>query len=331
MKFGVGLPTCRQGLDVPPGFCGPEGIVEVAQLADNLGLDFVWGSDFATPIPALRQQFGQENINWFEILTSLAYCAAVTERVALGFGVIVLPFRDPVMLAKQISTLDVFSKGRVMFGVGIGGFREELEMLYPERANGNRAKMLEEGVQVMRMLFSQPAATFHGQYYRFDDVSFYPKPVQDPFPIYITGEPLEIAERVARYGDGWVPVRPSPAELKRKVARLKEEAEKVNRDISEFHVFAEGVLSVAATHDAAVKNFENTLVGDRFAKSIGKSAEEVLEEHYIGTPQEIAKKVQIRASAGATHIVPQSIAARNLEGMKEQIRMFAEDVIPLCS
>ncbi len=328
MKFGVGIPTCRQGFDVPPGFAGPKEIVEVSQLAEKLGVDFVWGSDFASPIPAMRERLGAKNLNWYEIVVSMAYIAASTKRIGLGFGVIILPFRDPLMLAKEIATLDVFSNGRVMFGVGLGVFRPEFEMLYPLKAKANRGAMLDEGLQVLRLLFTETEATFEGEYFPMNSVAFHPKPVQNPFPIYVTGMAARTASRAARYGNGWV-IDPNPVDVLREaVDKLKGAAEQEKRDISEFHIICCGGLSIAKTRDAAYERFVKSFVGARFAKD--KTKEEVLATHFIGTPQEIAKRIKEREKGGATHLVTQSIAGDTFQEMKEQVQMFAEEVIPLC-
>ena len=329
MKFGIGIPTCRQGFDVPPGFCGPHDIVEVSQMAEKLGMDFVWGSDFATPIPAMRDRFGVQNLNWYEIVVSMAYIAAATRNVGLGFGVVVLPFRDPVMLAKEISTLDVLSNGRVLFGVGLGAIRQEFEMLFPSKTKVNRGVMLDEGIQVMRKLFDDAEATFEGRYYSIDSVAFHPKPVQKPLPIYVSGRAEATAQRVAQYGNGWV-VGPSPiAEVQQKVDQLKSLVEAEKKDFQGFDIICDGGLSIGKTHEEAVKRYQNSFVGAR-ALAGGKSLEEVLPSHYVGTPQEIAEMIRQRGEAGATHIVAQHIAGDEISQLRDQVQMFAEEVVPLC-
>lgn len=328
MKFGVGIPTCRQGFDVPPGFCGAEEIPEVAKFAERVGVDFIWGSDFATPVPAMKQKHGAENLNWYEIVVSLSYCAAVTRRVGLGFGVIVLPFRDPVMLAKEISTLDVFSHGRVIFGVGLGAFRQEFELLFPHRAKANRAAMLEEGIQVMRRLFHEREVTFAGRYFPVQNVSFHPKPLQQPFPIHLSGRAEEVVNRVARYGDGWV-MGPSPvAEVKDKLEKLKAATEQEQRDFSKLWIFADAALSLAGSREAALERFHKSFVGARFGKE--RSAAEILAAHYVGTPAEVAERIRDLERVGVTHVVAQHIAGDRYEELGEQIQMLAEEVMPLC-
>ena len=329
MKFGVGIPTCRQGFDVPPLFCGPQDMVEVSQLAEKLGIDFVWGSDFITPIPAMREKFGANNLNWYEIVVSMAYIAAATKKIGLGFGVIVLPFRDPVMLAKEISTLDVFSNGRAIFGVGLGAIRPEFEMLFASKTKVNRGKMLDEGIQVMRLLFDETEATFQGDYYSISNVAFHPKPIQPHFPIYVSGGASATAARIAKYGDGWVLGHSTIEQVKQKSDEVKGLAEGENRDPSKIDIICDGGLSIARTHEEAVNRYKNSFVGARVMAS-GKALEEVLPAHYVGTSQEIAEMIMERQKVGATHIVAQHIAGDNFGELKEQVQMFAEEVIPLC-
>ena len=153
MRFSFGIPTGEDGVYAPSPFAGPMQIVEVAQLAERLGFDAVWTIELTTPSTSMQIPDG-EVPRWYEVLTTLAYVAARTERIALGTGVLVLPNRDPILLAKQVATLDVFSKGRVILGVGVGKYRDEFVSLHPRLANVRRAGMLEEGLECLTRLFS---------------------------------------------------------------------------------------------------------------------------------------------------------------------------------
>ena len=143
----------------PIPIAGPMQIVEVAQLAERLGFDAVWTIELTTPSTSMQIPDG-EVPRWYEVLTTLAYVAARTERIALGTGVLVLPNRDPILLAKQVATLDVFSKGRVILGVGVGKYRDEFVSLHPRLANVRRAGMLEEGLECLRRASPENTTSF---------------------------------------------------------------------------------------------------------------------------------------------------------------------------
>ncbi len=329
MKFGVGIPTCRQGFDVPPRFCSAQELAEVGQFAEKFkGVDFIWGSDFLTPIPAMKQKLGAENLNWYELVVSMSYLAAATKRVGLGFGVVMLPFRDPFMLAKQIATLDALSNGRVIFGVGLGAIREEYEMIFANKAKANRGDMLDEEIQILRSLFNDKETKFEGKYFSLNNVTSYPKPAQKPLPMYIAGRAEETVNRIVKWGDGWVMGGCTPEDLGKRVDTVKKACEAAKRDFTKLSFFADSALCVAKTHEEAVEKFKNSFVGARFTRGI--TVEQALPSHYVGTPAEIAETISKKKKAGATHIVAQHIAGDKYPQLKEQIQMFAEEVVPLC-
>ena len=113
--------------------------------------------------------------DYFEPLMMLATIAAKTSVVRLGTGILVLPMRDPVLLAKQVATLDHISGGRVTLAVAVGGYRDEFEGLVPDLADANRTHLMTEGIEALRVLLEQPRSTYEGKYRRFVDVESYPE------------------------------------------------------------------------------------------------------------------------------------------------------------
>ncbi len=325
MKFGIGIPNCREGIRHPaPFLSGPEDIVKVAQLAERLGLDSVWGSDFTNPSPKMHIPPDKQQPNWYEVLISLAYCAAVTERILLGVGVIVLPYREPVILAKQLATLDQFSKGRLLFGVGIGGWRDEFDSIRGKDRNVNRGKMLEEQLELLNLLLTQDDVNFEGQYFEVHNVSLNPRPVQKPLPNYISGNAPEIAARVAKWGTGQSIA--IDADVPKKIGDLRKALQERGRDISEVDVLVHGRLSLARTHEEAVKHF----LGSRIGASIKEDKrEQAIASNFIGTPEEVAEKIGRLPKEGATHCVAQNISANSFGELLEQVHMFGEEVVPL--
>src|SRR3990170_1500716 len=204
MRFSVSIPTCKEGLNMPLPFADEQEIMKIVRAADRLGFYGVWGNDHISAPEYVRKEFS-ETPRFYELLMTLSYAAAITTRVRLGTCIIVLPMREPVYLAKQVTTLDHLSGGRVMFGVGVGAYREEFEALHPDMKTADRGDMVDESLQCLRLLFDEPRASFAGQYYRFEGIMMHPKPRQSPLPIYVGGNNLNAVRRAARWGHGWLP------------------------------------------------------------------------------------------------------------------------------
>jgi alkanesulfonate monooxygenase SsuD/methylene tetrahydromethanopterin reductase-like flavin-dependent oxidoreductase (luciferase family) len=134
MRFDVEFPNAREGVFVPPGFATPDQIIEVVQHAEKLGFWAVWATDFVTPTPMYGIP-AAEKPDWFEPIVTIGFCAAHTSKIKLGTGLLLAPFRDPVILAKQVATIDHFSKGRMLLGLGLGMCRDEFEAVIPRKTS----------------------------------------------------------------------------------------------------------------------------------------------------------------------------------------------------
>ena len=175
-----------------------------------------------------RQYYGSNN--WFlEGYSVMAYLAGVTERVRIGSSVVVLPYRNPIVQARAVQTIDVLSGGRISLGVGAGHVRAESEALgvpYDERA-----AMTEEYIQVMRAVWAGDAASFHGRYFDFDEALTLGRTVQRPPPIYYGGMAKAAIRRAVRLCDGWLasPAPMEPEQFKAGVDFAREEARRIGR------------------------------------------------------------------------------------------------------
>ncbi len=175
MKFGISLPNFGK-------YATKDSILEVALTAEELGFDSVWVSDHIV-IPDSHEGFGDL---FFEPLTTLAHIASRTKNILLGSSVIILPYRNPIVLAKMISTLDVLSNGRVIFGVGVGWLEDEFHALGV--SFDERGFITDEWIEVLRALWTRDKASFKGQYSEFSNINFFPKPSQKPWPkIWVGG------------------------------------------------------------------------------------------------------------------------------------------------
>ena len=231
MKLGVILPSAGPNT-------GADNIVATAKLAAELGYHSLWLTDhvvLAERVDAVYpyRSHGRwdypPDTPWLDPLLSLAWAAAAAPALELGTSVLVLPIRNPVLLAKQVSSLDYLSGGRVILGVGAGWMEEEFDIIgEPFAGRGTRA---EEMVALMRRYWSGESVEFDGQHYRTPaPARMYPRPAQGSIPILWGGHTDAALRRVARCGDGWHPTQISLAALEEGVGRLRRYCEAEGRD-----------------------------------------------------------------------------------------------------
>jgi probable F420-dependent oxidoreductase len=214
MKFGICLPNYGPATS-------PQAILQVAQAAEAAGYDSVWTTDHLL----VPQKYGQPYGNLIEALVSLAYLAGVTQRVILATSVIVLPQRDPILVAKQMTALDQLSGGRALLGVGVGWIEEEYRFLRADFKQ--RGQVADEWLKVIRTLWLEERPAFAGQWLNFSDTMFEPKPVQaGGVPIYVGGKSEAAIRRAAQLGDGWHPTNLEPEALAQGVVKLRQWAGK---------------------------------------------------------------------------------------------------------
>jgi probable F420-dependent oxidoreductase len=180
----------------------PEGAVRIAQLAEELGYDSLWaGEHVVVPSPRVDPSPMDPDEPILDPLVALAHLAASTKRVRLGTGVIILPQRNPVVLAKQVASLDVLSGGRLTLGIGVAYLEPEMTAIgVPMEARGARA---DEYLAAMRCLWQDPAPAYHGRFVDFEKVDAHPRPVQQPLPVVVGGHTEAAFRRAARHADGW--------------------------------------------------------------------------------------------------------------------------------
>ncbi|MGE3537912.1 MAG: LLM class flavin-dependent oxidoreductase [Candidatus Tectimicrobiota bacterium] len=196
---------------------------DFVDLTEESGLDSIWLNDrIRTPTPAL------------EPITALAMIAGRTKRIKFGMSVAVVPVRDPIILAKEIATIDFLSHGRMLPAFGLG-VENEAEWLAVGKTSKHRGAMTDEAVQVMRRLWSEDAVTHSGQFYHTHELSINPKPKQQPIPIWFGGRSPAAYKRIARLGDGFLGSFQPPAEAAQAVWAIRQAAEHYQRVVPEDH------------------------------------------------------------------------------------------------
>jgi len=207
----------------------PEAATAVAEAAESAGFDSLWvGEHVVLPDPLTPPPYMKPEDPILDPVVALSFLAARTCKILLGTGVIVLPQRNPLVLAKELASLDVLSGGRLIFGLGVGYLEPEMSAIgVPMEHRGTRA---DEYLAAMLALWTQPKPAFHGRFVNFGGIQAYPRPVQRPRPpIVIGGRSPAAHRRAIRYGDGWYGFNLSLDEAAQQVAGLHEAAHKYTR------------------------------------------------------------------------------------------------------
>lgn len=309
--FGCTVPTSGRAAD-------PVALRDVAQAAEALGYDAVWVSDHLVIPARIDSPYPYSSDGTFRLgptapylepLAALAYLAGCTQRIRLGTHVLILPYRNPVVTAKVVTTLDVLSGGRVDLGIGVGWMREEFEALGHDYFV-RRGAVTDEQLRVLRSLWTEDLPSFEGEFYRFAPLGAHPHPVQRPHPpIWVGGHTRAAIRRAARLGDGWLPIgaRPPadlpPEEIATGIATLHRAARQAGRDPAAIQVgFSTGVtLTDAPTGSGAARR------------------------PFDGAPDEVAADIRRYQGAGVKRFVF-GFGAAGADDLVVRLRRFAEQV-----
>ena len=237
MNVGISVPLPAYHVDV--GF--------MARKAEELGFESFWCAEHpfipvnsASRFPGSADGVIPESYSHFvDPFVALARASGTTKSIKLGTGIVLVPERHPLLLAKEISTLDLFSGGRFLFGIGAGWLREETQIMGGDF--DRRWTQTRESILAMKELWTKPAAEFHGKYYDFPPVKSYPKPLQKPHPpVLLGGGAKNVLQRVVAWGDGWLPNRITPDQLRESRATLDRLAKDAGRDPSKITISVHG-------------------------------------------------------------------------------------------
>ncbi len=260
---------------------------ELAQTAEALGYDSIWAGDhisYRNPI--------------LDVVVALTTFAAVTERITLGAGVVLLPLRHPSVVAKEFSSLDYVSGGRLILGVGVGGEgAKDFEAVGVPV--GQRGARTNEAMRALRALFSG-SGTFSGRYFAFEGIEIEPRPAQAGGPpLWVGGRSEPAIERAATLGDGWIPLWVSPERFAAGCEQLSE------------HV----VPAVALPAHVGERRHLYEHLRQRYS---GDFSEHVVDRYCIaGSPEECAARLREYLDAGARHVVFNVCEPEDVERLRE--------------
>lgn len=289
MKFGIVLPNF--GL-----YSNREQMIEISGLAEELRYDSLWVSDHVV-IPASHKVFGD---TFHDPLVTIAYLAANTDKIELGTSVMVLPYRNPLVLGKMVSTLDTLSRGRVILGVGTGWIEDEFDALGVNFKE--RGKVTDEYIEILKELWTSENPEYKGKYLEFSNIKFLPKPERKPHPpIWVGGESAGAMKRAVKYGDGWHPVGLTPEAFREKAEYLKSLLPSEKRD-----GFTLSLRRNIEINDGREFSADDTLRGGR---------------------EKITKGIREYMEAGVEHLILY-ILAGDFKGILTTLRVFAEEIRP---
>jgi probable F420-dependent oxidoreductase len=306
MHFGISLPQFGK-------FASADSLLRMATAAEDFGWDSVWGADHVVIPTKYAERFDG---TFYDLFTTLGFIAAATKRVQIGTSVIVLPYRHPVVLAKQIATLDVLSGGRTIIGVAAGWMREEFDILgIPYERRGQRS---DECLRALKAVWTSPVPDFAGEWYRFADFICAPQPLQRPHPpLWIGGTDQRTLQRVVEFGDGWQPISSariglSIEEFAERITSLRRLAEQMRRDPATITL-----------------SFNLPLAFDMHPGPLGQYLT------CIGSSDEIVRRLEHCARLGVTHLIfscfysmPSKMASENVDEFLTTMERFTREVRP---
>jgi probable F420-dependent oxidoreductase len=205
-----------------------DGSTQIGCLAEELGYDSLWmGEHVVAPSPRVPPSPQDPDYPILDPLVALAFMAAQTRRVLLATGIIILPQRNPLVLAKQLASLDVLSGGRLTVGIGVGYLEPEFRALGAPYEK--RGAVTDDYLAAMRAIWTQPKPSYEGRFASFSDVQAHPQPAQRPLPIVIGGRSPAAFRRAVLQGNGWYGFALDVAKTKEAIEGLREAATRVDR------------------------------------------------------------------------------------------------------
>lgn len=290
-------------------FSGPGAFQKWVDLCEDSPIDSIWFSErLVSPGPTL------------EPMVAMAMVAGSTSRLKFGMNAIVLPFRDPLVLAKECATLDYLSGGRLLPAFGVGG-EAAPEFRATNREPRGRGACSDEMLEIMTRLWAGEQLTYEGRHFTYRDVTIRPRPVQQPLPCWIGGSSPAAIRRTARLGTGWLGGLQTPAQCAPVVSAIKKAAAEAGRTIDDDHYGAGFAFRFGSRDEPVVER-----TAAQFARLPGPG--DPFSYLAVGTAADIASRAAEYVEAGISKFVLRPIAANDAEIM-EQTQRLIDEVVPL--
>jgi alkanesulfonate monooxygenase SsuD/methylene tetrahydromethanopterin reductase-like flavin-dependent oxidoreductase (luciferase family) len=318
--FGIRLPNSGP-------FAAPGPIRDLAALSEAFGFDVVWVHDHIAWPTHRRTHFAAGSIeavtdqppHFFESVSTLAYLAGATRRIKVGVAGLVLPWRDPRVLAKQLATIHELSGGRLIPALAIGRYEDEFDaQQVPYRRRG---RITDEYLACLHAILGlTPVTTFEGELVRFRDAEYFPKP-HGGVGLWICGTAPQAHQRVARYGQGWLPGGMSPDEYAAGAKALEAALRETGRSLADVERGIEIFTTIAPT-DAEAEAIARGSLEHQWGDVTRGAARSL-----VGSPATVTRRMQEYLAAGVTHFEIKFIC-HDLEMMRGMIRTYADAVVP---
>ncbi len=305
IKVGVGFGLWRLGMP------SPETIVKVAERAEDWGLDSFWLSDhLLAPSPEL------------DVIATLSLLASRTSRMKLGPSVLLLNLRHPLLVAKAFASLDYLSKGRMVMAVGTGANLADYAACgIPIEGRGKR---LEEGIEVLRKVWREKNASFHGRFFNFDNVTIEPRPAArtnndfGTMDIWVGGRSEAALKRTAKMGDGFFASFQTPDEYAKSMASIRKYAVEFGRPNGHIESGLILLCRIATSRQKALDEMEPML------KALGRGAEQFLERTVYGTAEDVIGRVSEYVRHGLDKFVLWPIATP--DAWAKQVELVGSEI-----
>jgi probable F420-dependent oxidoreductase len=302
MDWGIHLP--HLGREV-----GRKSLMTFAQESERAGAHSVWVSDHLCWPADINSKYPYTDdgsfgptpdMGWLEAIGTLTFVAGCTETVRLGTSVLILPYRPPVLCAKQLATLDVLSGGRLLLGVGVGWMAEEAAVLGMPWAQ--RGKRSDEYLALLHTLFTEHQPTFDGEFYQLPAVGFEPKPIQQPLPTWVGGNTPAAFRRVARFGNVYHAAFEPLATVTSAWSQIHQACAAIGRNPAELSLSLRIYLDPAGAMPA-----EKSIAGSR---------------------EQMVDTINALKEAGVSHVMLDPVARGGVEGRQDAFLEFMSQVAP---
>jgi probable F420-dependent oxidoreductase len=310
MQIGYKLPNCA-GVLCEPEWATPANLHDLSDLAARLGYDSLWFHDHLLA----PKEVNIPTPDFYEALVTISHLATRLPQMTFGVATLIVPLRDPVLLARQLTTLNAFFPGRVILGVGVGRYETEFEACGSNRFH-QRGRAANEALQLIRALWDQDEVTFEGEFFAARQARHFPKHPGKTLPIWVGGNAAASIQRAAAYGDGYLPAAKHPTELRQDREQLDRELERVGRDPASFPMGLSLTVDLRAPGEGLSEDLEERGMH-------GHAGSRVV----TGTAPEVTGKLNEIAAAGVEHFAL-SFRAHSLAQLKERMESFACDVRP---
>ena len=255
---------------------------------------------------------------FLECMSVMAALAGRTKHVKFGMNVASLGLRDPVLTAKACATIDVLSNGRLLPAFGIGSARSRDYVATGTDTRG-RGKRMDEGLEIVSRLWTEPSVTFSGEFYRLDEAAIAPQPVQKPMPLWVGGSAPKAVERTARWGTGWQAGLESPEEVAPVIEAIKAALPRYGRDIDEDHYGAGFAFRFGDVDEPVVQRNDRLL-----EKRLNKDPSRL---RAVGGCTEIMSLIAEFRAAGVHKFILRPIATDS-QDLLQQTRLLIDEVLP---